>query len=128
MKVKRSMKKVISTIVVFAMVFVSLTNGLAKNARAEISSEELAVTYLSATVKYLNFGEAIIYDFNIKKELQENNAVYFWYVKEDKGDKGVVTINGKTGVVTAKEAGTAYIRCKITLADGTTGGKGYRKK
>ena len=119
MKVKRSMKKVISTIVVFAMVFVSLTNGLAKNARAEISSEELAVTYLSATVKYLNFGEAIIYDFNIKKELQENNAVYFWYVKEDKGDKGVVTINGKTGVVTAKEAGTAYIRCKITLADGT---------
>ncbi len=91
-----------------------------KNAQAAPGSKELSSSYLNATEKYLNFNskDTTTYDFNIKKEAQQKGASYTWYVKADKDPKAI-SIDSKSGVVTAMSAGTAYIRCKITLADGS---------
>ncbi|NLO10450.1 MAG: hypothetical protein GX129_11395 [Clostridiales bacterium] len=51
--------------------------------------------------------------------MQDENATYTWYVVEGKENPNSVTIDESTGVVKAQEAGRAYIRCKIILADGT---------
>lgn len=81
----------------------------------------MASAYFNATSKYLHLGdkETGQFDFNIKKSAQEKGSSYTWYVKADKGNPASVSINKKTGLVTAKAAGVAYIRCKITLSDGT---------
>lgn len=99
----------------------SLANVATKQIRAAVNQKDLATTYLNVTEKYLNFNskKTRSFDFDIKQDAQEKGAKYSWYVKEDKGDANVVTINSKTGLVTAKKAGTAFIGCKITRADGT---------
>jgi len=117
---KKILKKIISTMLILAMVVVSMTNGITKQVYAAVNQEELITNYLNCSVKYLYLGEqgAKSYDFNIKKEAKEEGATYTWYVKTNKGNLDSVTIDKATGIVTAKEAGTAFIRCKISLAGG----------
>lgn len=118
---KLRVKPVICFALIFAFVITSMANIVTKSAQAAPNSKELSAGYLNATEKYLNFNKKdnMTFDFNIKKEAQQKGATYSWYVKTDKGDPGAVSINSKTGLVTAKKAGTAYIRCKITLASGS---------
>ena len=105
---------------ILAMVFSVVSNPIPKTAIAATSTK-LAETYLNSTVKYLHLGKekADSFNFNIKSSAQKKGATYTWYIKKDKGNPDAVSINKKTGVVTAKEAGTAYIRCKITFNDGS---------
>ena len=132
MKTKKKIRRVLSLMLVLVMVFVSLANGEPKQVQAasqvKLTStdtqpgEGLAdASCMNASEKYLYLGKKgpKTYNFNIKKKAMVKGATYSWYVKADKGNPNSVTINKKSGVVTAKEAGTAYIRCKITLADGT---------
>lgn len=106
---------------IMAMMLMNVSNAEPYFANAVSSTKKLASSYLNATEKYLHLGNKTTgtFDFNIKKSAQKKGAKYTWYIKEDKGNPNAVTIDKKTGVVTAKEAGVAYIRCKITLADGT---------
>ena len=118
---KRVIKRLLSTIIVLAMVVVSMANGAPQQAQAAAGTKELVNSCINASEKYLYLGGQGVntYNFNILKEAKEKGATYVWYVKADKGSPNSVTINQNTGVVTAKEAGTAYIRCKITYVDGT---------
>ena len=120
MKGKVRVKRTLPMLLILLMGVTLIANIATKQARAAVSQKELAATYLNATVKNLNFinEKARSFDFDIKQEAQEKGAKYNWYVNKDKGDADVITINSKTGVVTAKKAGTAYICCKITLGDG----------
>ena len=121
MKGKRQIKKVIAAFLILLMGMSGTGAGVPAYALAA-DTKNLSSTYLSATLKYLNFGskDTVSYDFDIRKDAQKKGAEYFWYVNMDKGNPDAVTINSKTGIVTAKKAGTAYIRCKITLAEGKT--------
>ncbi len=118
---KKTTKKLVSRMLILSMVVGSMVNGITKQVQAAVNQEKLTSNYLNSSVKYLSLGGQGVktYDFNIKKEAMKEGATYTWYVKTDKGNPESVTINKKTGMVTAKEAGTAYIRCKVTLANGT---------
>ncbi len=121
MKGKSSLKKLISYFMILAMVLISLSNAVPKQAIAAVDSNELAATYLNATKIYLHLGnkETGTYNFHINESAKTKGATYLWYVKMDKGNPECVTINTRSGVVTANKVGTAYIRCKVTLEDGT---------
>jgi len=118
---KKTTKKLVSRMLILSMIVGSMVNGTTKQVQAAVNQEKLTSNYLNSSNKYLSLGGQGIksYDFNIKKEAMTEGATYTWYVKTDKGNTESVTINKKTGMVTAKEAGTAYIRCKVTLANGT---------
>jgi hypothetical protein len=90
-------------------------------AQAASSSEELAKSYFNASNIILYLGEAgkETFDFDIKSYSNKNIAKYSWYIKAGKGNPEAITINSNTGLVTAKNIGTAYIRCKITFTDKT---------
>ena len=121
MKGRIRSKRTVSMLLMLLIGVALIANVATKQTRAAASQKDLSRTYLNATEKYLNFNskKTRSFDFDIKQEAEEKGAKYAWYVKADKGDADVVTINSKTGLVTAKKAGTAYIRCKITRADGT---------
>ncbi|MDF2941826.1 MAG: glycoside hydrolase family 16 [Herbinix sp.] len=121
MKGKSSLKKLISYLMILAMVLISLSNAVPKQVNAAVDSNEWAATYLNATKIYLHLGnkETGTYNFNINESAKTKGATYLWYVKMDKGNPECVTINTRSGVVTANKLGTAYIRCKVTLVDGT---------
>jgi len=121
MRIDKTVKKILATMLILSMVVVGMVNGTTEPVQAAVNQKELISNYLSSSVKYLYLGGQGVktYDFNIRKEVREEGSTYSWYVKTDKGNPNSVTINKKTGIVTAKEAGTGYIRCKITLADGT---------
>jgi len=118
---KKMVRRVLSTILVIAMVVVSLAGVKPKQAQAAVTAKELVSTYINVSEMYLYLGGqgAGTYDFNIKEVAKKQGATYSWYVKADKGNLDAVMINKETGVVTAKQAGTAYIRCKVTYEDGT---------
>ena len=113
-------KKSLSMFLILTIVFTSMVTNTTSQAQAATYQKELATTYLNTTTKYLYLEEqhAQTYNFNIKQNVQIKGATYSWYVKSDKGNLSSVSINKKTGVVTAQEAGTAYIRCKITSPKG----------
>lgn len=119
MKGKINMKKAIAAVLILLLGMSGMVNGSINHAFAA-SSKDISSAYLSTTIKYLSFSSknTISYDFNIRKEVMKEGAKYAWYVEKDKGNPEAVTINTNTGVVTAKEAGTAYIGCKIMLSDG----------
>ncbi|MHB8132363.1 MAG: hypothetical protein ACYDEX_25705, partial [Mobilitalea sp.] len=121
MKKTKVLKKLISFSLILAMVFSVVSNTTPKEASGSTSAIKMSANYLNLTSKYLHLGnkETDSFNFNIKKSAQKKGATYTWYVKDDKGNSDAVSINKKTGVVTAKEAGTSYIRCKITFKDGT---------
>lgn len=121
MKGRKSMKSSLSIRLILLIGAVLLANAPMKRAGAAVSQKEPASAYLNATEKYLNFNskKTSTFDFDIKKEAQQQGYGYTWYVREDKGNKAAIALNTKTGAVTAKKAGTAYIGCKITRADGT---------
>lgn len=118
MKTKRVLKILTSTLMIMALMLTGILGTLPTKAEAAISSKAVAAIKLSATSTYLNLGNAVTgtYNFNIDNKI--SGSKYYWYVKEDKGNPGSVTINKSNGVVTAQEIGTAYIRCRITLPDG----------
>jgi len=118
---KQMKRKLLSTMLILAMIVISMANSNTKQVQAAVSPEELTSGYLNSSEIYLYLGEQgdKSYDFNVKKEARENGATYSWYINKKKGNPDSVSINTKTGVVTAQEAGAAYIRCKITLSDGT---------
>ena len=121
MRLKKMIRKNMSIILILALVVASMNNTTTKLVQAATKQEILASTYLNASEKYLYLGGqgSDTYNFNLKKEVKIKGNTYFWYVKTDKGNAKAVTINKKNGVVTAREVGTAYIRCKITLKNGT---------
>ena len=121
MKISKLFKKLISVSLVFALVLIAVAGRTTVQAATESTSKELGTVYLNSTNKYLHLGreDSNKFEFRIKASMLDENATYTWYVKEDKGNPNAVTIDALTGVVTAQEAGRAYIRCKITLADKT---------
>ncbi len=119
MKRMPRLKPIVCFVMIFAFVCASLSNIMMKTALAAPDTGELSGGYLNVTEKYLNFNSKdTTYNFDIKKEAQQKGASYTWYVKTDKGEPGAISIDSRTGVVTAKKAGTAYIRCKITYTSG----------
>ena len=103
------------------MVLISLSSAESKQVKAAVVTNELAATYLNATKIYLHLSSAGngTFNFDINEAAKSKGATYLWYVKKDKGNPECVTINARNGIVTANKAGTAYIRCKVTLVDGT---------
>lgn len=120
MKTSVFLKKLLSVSLAFAMVFISIAGRGTVQASAESTSSELGAVYLNNTNKYLHLGRenSNSYQFKIKASKLDENAIYTWYVNEDKGNPNAVTIDASTGVVKAQEAGRAYIWCEITLLDG----------
>ncbi|HKL79883.1 MAG TPA: toxin Cry1Ac domain D-VI-related protein, partial [Mobilitalea sp.] len=121
MDVTFSIDQLLSVSMAIAMVIIAVAGRTTVQAATESTSKELGAIYLNTTSKYLHLGreESNSFDFDIKDSKLDKDATYFWYVKEDKGNPNAVTIDASTGVVQAKEAGKAYIRVKITLADKT---------
>ncbi len=111
MKMKQFIAKVIVTIFI-ATVCVSNTPMTNKTAEAAASDG----SYLNAVIKYLELGVTgkESFDFNIRKGSYAPGDELYWYIRSGKGTPECITIDHKTGVVTAKRAGTAYIRCRIT--------------
>lgn len=120
MKKIRYIKKLISLLVLLTLVLTIIPNTFVQ-ADAKTNAEKVASTYLNATKLYLHLGnkETGSFDFEIKKSKQVKGNKYNWYIHTDKGNPNSVSINALTGVVTAKEVGTAYIICKVTLSNGT---------
>lgn len=118
---KRSTKRHVAGILVFVMLLLNFYHAYPERALAQEKSDKTPAISLNCISKNLKLGYKgeDSYDFNVIGSEQLSNASYSWYVKPDKGNPAAVTINKKTGLVTAKEAGTAYIRCKVTLEDGT---------
>ncbi len=118
---KKVFKRLMVTVLTLAMLIANMqaTNGMV--AKAATSSKSLAEQYLNATNKYLHLGTKTqnTFDFNIKSSAIEKKAKYVWTVDKKKGNPDSVSINSKTGVVTAKKVGTAYIYCKITNSKGS---------
>lgn len=121
MKTSRLLKKLLSVGLAFAMVLIAVVGKSTVQAATESTPGELGAIYLNSTNKYLHLGreETNSFEFKIKASQLDENATYTWYVATDKENPGSVTIDASTGVVKAQEAGRAYIRCKITLTDGT---------
>lgn len=119
-KMKISVKKLLLYVSAFVIVFTGILAGLPYKAQAAENSSSLAKQYLNSQVKYLIMGasDTETYNFNIKKDAKQKGAKYSWYINENKGNPDAISIDSKSGVVVAEEAGTAYIRCKITLPDG----------
>ena len=114
-------KQFFSLFMVFALIFTNIAFTDIAIAKAASSSTEQSSEYLNETTKYLHLGskDANAFDFDIKEAVKEKDAKYYWYINKDKGNSSAVAINSETGVVSAKRIGTAYIRCRVTLADGT---------
>ncbi|HHT97599.1 MAG TPA: hypothetical protein GXZ90_06865, partial [Clostridiales bacterium] len=103
---KHITKHITSVIIMLCMMLTMLLPHLQVN--AAVSNDKLSKKYLNSSLKYLHVeGKgAKTYNFNINKKAQEKGSKYTWYVKEDKGNSKSVTINKKSGLVSAKQAGT----------------------
>lgn len=120
---RTKMKRLTSFVAVLVMTIAFLANDFAAS-RVQALTEGSNVSdevSLNVICKYLYLGieGKDTFDFNVGKNSVFEGATYYWYIRSNKGNPDSVIINSKTGVVTAKAAGTAYIRCKITLNDGT---------
>ncbi len=115
MREKRAFKLLTATLMVLALVTLRLSSSSALQVNAATTSS----ISLSSTSVILNLGNAdtSTYNFNVNNKV--DRSTYSWYVRADKGSPDAVTINTKNGIVTAKKIGTAYIRVKITLPNGT---------
>ena len=118
MSILKKWNKVLISSLLF-MLLIGAMNSKTKEVYA--ASKDSKSEYFNSSSVYLNFKDkkSTSYDFDIKAEKLKIVKSYTWYVGEDKGDPNAVLIHSRTGIVTAKKAGTAYIRCKITLKDGT---------
>ncbi|MDF2473296.1 MAG: hypothetical protein K0R21_1078 [Anaerocolumna sp.] len=121
MSLKKSREGILPVILMLTILVV-IAGIMTRYVQAEtVTAEKMSSQYLNSVKKYLNMSDqkTSTYDFNIKNSRKEDGATYAWYIRMDKGNPNSIKIDPKTGVVTAVEAGTAYIRCKITLEDGT---------
>ena len=86
MKTSVFLKKLLSVSLAFAMVFISIAGRGTVQASAESTSSELGAVYLNNTNKYLHLGRenSNSYQFKIKASKLDENAIYTWYVNEDK--------------------------------------------
>ena len=118
--VKSIWNKLIVTILIVVLLAVNVQNSNDNIVRAATNKENLAKYYLNATTKYLHLGdkEESTFDFDVKNISKVKGTSFTWDINKQKGNPNAVTINKKTGVVTANKIGTAYIFCKITKADG----------
>ena len=82
-------------------------------------TEKQTTDWINVSSKTLELGTEgqNSFDFDIRKEASGQYDGVYWYVKEGKGTPDCITINHKTGEVKARHAGTAYIRCQLTLKD-----------
>ena len=109
-------------VLIFSLLFMLLIGAInSKTKEVYAASKDSESEYFNTSSVYLNFKDkkSTSYGFEIKAEKLKTVASYTWYVEKDKGNPDAVLIHSWTGVVTAKKAGTAYIRCKITLKNGT---------
>ncbi|HKL80677.1 MAG TPA: hypothetical protein VJ888_09625, partial [Mobilitalea sp.] len=120
MRAKRSTIRFVAGSLVFVMLLLNLHNAIPIQALTLEESNEATTISLNCISKNLKLGYegADTYDFNVEESVLLPGATYSWYVKADKGNPDAVSINKKTGLVTARKAGTAYIRCKVTQEDG----------
>ena len=124
MGVIRKTKKLISGSLICIMLMLNFYNAYPIQALAQETANgdkqatAISLNCISKNLK-LGYKGADTYDFDVVGAGNLSGASFSWYVKADKGNPDAVSINKRTGLVTAKKAGTAYIRCKITLLDGT---------
>lgn len=109
---------------ILILIIIGLSNYIHQNAHAETNkpiADSVITGYLNAEYKELYVGRQgnSKYNFDINLSIEKKGTTYLWYVVKDKGNPNSVKINNKTGEVTAKEVGTAYIRCQVTYPDGT---------
>ena len=111
MNTKKFIAKIIAAIF-FSTICINNIPIVGKTAEAAASDEH----YLKVVRKYLELGTAgkESYDFNLIKGTYAPGDELYWYIRPGKGTPECITINHRTGVVTVKSAGTAYIRCRIT--------------
>lgn len=121
MKIKRKAKRLVAKSLVLAMLLLSLSGAYPARVSAQDKTNEVTAISLNCVSKNLKLGYdgAASYDFNVIGSKELIGASYSWYIVADKGNPKAVTIDENSGIVTAKEAGTAYIGCKVTLLDGT---------
>ncbi|HKL99125.1 MAG TPA: Ig-like domain-containing protein [Mobilitalea sp.] len=118
---KRIARKFIAGIMICTLLLISIYKAEPEQAFAETDIADTPRVYLNVTAKNLKLDNNKLgtFDFDVVDSKQLSGATYSWYIKADKGNPDAVTINRKTGVVAAKATGTAYVRCKVTLRDGT---------
>jgi hypothetical protein len=106
---------------ILTLISVTIFNSATKEVEASDSPKDLASIYFYVTKKYLHLSNTTSnsFDFNIKASAKKADATYYWYLRADKGSPDAVIIDKNSGIVKAKKSGTAYIGCKIILADGT---------
>jgi hypothetical protein len=121
LKRKKVMKKQLSILLILVMTFTGMTNSMPLRAYASKNVKEISSVNLKETSVYLHLksGKPDTYDFNMNKTVKSKVTACIWFVDTVKGKPGAVTIDKGTGIVTAKEAGTAFIGCKVTLTNGT---------
>lgn len=123
-RIKRNSKRLIAGSIACIMLLLNFNYAYPVSALAQETPNEVSeakAINLNCISKKLKLGYEGVntYDFDVEGSSQLPGATYSWYVKADKGNPDAVTINKRTGLVTAKKAGIAYIRCKVTLEDGT---------
>jgi hypothetical protein len=110
---------VFTLLIIMLLAIIGITMDIA--VQQVYASEKTETNYINVICKNLYLGKTgkNKFNFNIKRNEQMKGATYHWYIVKDKGTPNSITIDSNTGVVTAKRVGTAFIRCKITLADKT---------
>ena len=106
--------------VVFMMIFGAMRlpgQQLIASAKTEASAD-ITLNVKSKNL-YLGTKGKDSFVFRVNPANSKDVKQYQWQILQDKGDPKAITIQSDTGKVTAKKAGTAYIRCKLKLKDRT---------
>ncbi len=124
MKMKVIYDKLLRIVFILILLAAGLTHAKYQYAQAETNKTAASAAlsgYLNEESIVLHVGKksSNTYNFDIHKSKKIKGATYLWYVAKNKGNPNSITINKNTGVVKAKEVGTAYIICQMTKPDGT---------
>jgi hypothetical protein len=118
---KISIQGLTRIILMVIVMFVVMKVSPVQQVQASEKTDQLETSYINVSSKYLYLGISgkNTFDFNINKKVISEVQSCIWYIAEDKGNPKAVKLNPDNGVVTAKSAGTAYLRCEIILTNGT---------
>ena len=119
---KRVFKKLMTLLLVLLMLIINMNNNCSTTVQAASNTKNISAQYLNSTKKVLHLGskDQNLFAFKINKSKKDKKSKYSWGINKEKGTPDAITINKKTGKVTAKKVGSAYIYCKIKKADGST--------
>lgn len=116
---KKISRLLIALFLLFTISSIYAQEPLQKHALAKtVEAERISINTVNKNL-YLGVKGKDSYVFRVNKASMKGAKSYKWQIIKEKGNPKAITIDAKTGKVTAKSIGTAYIRCKITMSDRT---------